>query len=216
MISTSQNTSRWCESSALAWCRQKPSTSSSTWLCRSTYKPLRPRTAWWVGSPEWPGRGTHPVLWPIDWCRLKEENTHIWYRQAFALLSAADQFTADSMCYQRGACERWTLTWEREEKQPHRQNLCLSNPRVVSDNLCLIFLQETDTEYGNLPLKHQPASRKASKWVASACVRRSHCFSKLHTPSLFEKRSVSILCQQLHFAEESQSDRGRLVAAPQF
>lgn len=69
--------------------------------------------------------------------------------------------------------------WERvalvEAQKLGRETrcLCLGNPQLVSDRLSFC-LQETETEYGNLQIKHQRAARKPSKWVPCVCV----CFCK--------------------------------------
>ena len=90
--------------------------------------------------------------------------------------------------------ERWPRG--RKKKQPHRQNqphnLSLRLNNQSHPNLCFCPPQETDTEYGNLQLKHQPASRKASKWVGgcvwapvwTGCPEIIHVSSKPHTAAL--------------------------------
>lgn len=98
----------------------------------------------------------------IEMCRSKD----------LCNLTATDHFNGNRVCYQSGACERWTLTHRQKKKNlPHRQNqskdvsMRLSHSPAYLTCLCLFFRQETETEYGNLPLKYQPVTKKASKWV---------------------------------------------------
>lgn len=117
-------------------------------------------------------------------------------------------------CQQNMLSERclWKMNVDREteKKQPHRLN------QSYLKCLCFFFPQETDTEYGNLQLKHQPASRKVSKWVGvcmslcmTLCVHwisliHSHDSSKCHTYFSFQKHDLasSVFMSAVAFCRE--------------
>lgn len=118
-----------------------------------------------------PGHQSQRLRLPGEWClqsteemrhkkcKSAEKNVLKTY-QSKSILSAADRSTAVQHC----SWERWALI-EAQEFGWETQCLCLG----ISDRLPL-RLQETETEYGNLQLKHQRAARKPSKWVACMCV----------------------------------------------
>lgn len=108
-------------------------------------------------------------------------------------LTAVDHFNVNRICYQSSTCERWTLTHRQTDRQKkkichidktsRRTSLRLSHSPAYLTCLCLFFRQETETEYGNLPLKCQPVTKKASKWVGlslcmSLCVNRTWMHSQ--------------------------------------
>lgn len=107
-------------------------------------------------------------------------------------LTAVDHFNVNRICYQSSTCERWTLTHRQTDKKKkichidktsRRTSLRLSHSPAYLTCLCLFFRQETETEYGNLPLKCQPVTKKASKWVGlslcmSLCVNRTWMHSQ--------------------------------------
>lgn len=94
-----------------------------------------------------------------DVCRARKsaENNVLKRHKSKASLSSADRSTAVQHC----PCQRWALV-EAQKVGRETRRLCLGNPQLVSDRLSL-RLQETETEYGNLQLKHQRAARKPSK-----------------------------------------------------
>lgn len=82
VTSTSRRPSRWCGPSARAWCRQRRSTSSSTWPSPSSLKP--PRRSWRsyrCGQHKaWPGRwGLGGLAVGFLWCSWdhRASTTHL-------------------------------------------------------------------------------------------------------------------------------------------
>lgn len=107
---------------------------------------------------------------------------------AFALLTAvlniiADCFNASWMIRYHSGLFKTNVDPERQNNQPHDSVTALwvwiTPYQKFLKDLSFNFSQETEPEYGNLQLKHQPASRKVSKWV-SAHVYEMGCPLYIH------------------------------------